>query len=259
MFQMFPMGSHTGSSSSAPGGLLTLAEIQAVLRQLNPSNTALRPVPSASLLTIRGDLLPPEFIARLRSGDMLKTKEEFMAKMQRIFGSANFCYLPPELAARLEYSSQFDVLTNRHAFPGPIENADAWVDEFVQGRVPENYALIGLSGLGSINSSGFHYYLVMDNVAVFISHPLSSLQGDNTEVISGALGLAKLLFAAVSEARNAGNLREDCKIVVLDSGFGESRMAVINPGQRPEDIAWINAGALTMTVAVETVPALMKR
>ncbi len=88
------------------------------------------------------------------------------------------------------YTSVADALRERgdlmfatRDLPAPLYQAGAYITEFTNGLVVEDYTAIGIDGYGNF-SVYFHYYMVRGKFGLFVQLPVQSHDGNDAPLIA---------------------------------------------------------------------------
>jgi hypothetical protein len=155
---------------------------------------------------------------------------------RQLFTDAGLAFppLPADLETALEPRGD-SVFGTRPAEP-PLYTIEGWVEPALRG---EEFAMLGMDGHG-VNSWATHFYLSRGPVTLLLQVPAGGAYmepAETAERVEGTWGLATQLLEQVDAALSAGRWPLGRGLIILQTGFGESRRAWIDAGDRGEP-AW---------------------
>lgn len=145
------------------------------------------------------------------SDGMIKAQEYFREE------KIDLPHIPPDEKAKIVayqkgvYGSKIE--------PQSVYDIEAYVNE-VLTKPTADFVIFGLAGHG-VKSRGMHYYAVKENIALFIQlgYGGSSMDEAARDRINGIFHAIGYLFEAVEEAKNAGLLPQERRLLVVESDF----------------------------------------
>ena len=157
--------------------------------------------------------------------------------------------IPRELTGLLHPVRSGQYFTSHPSAPSPW-NIRWHLDELTSKKV-DDYMVIGFAGHG-VESQAMHYYLVTQDIALFHQSALSSPYGGQlkSEHLQKQYELAASIIIAAEDAKTAGNMSEDSRLVIVNGCTAPSMWGIQALAGRPVD-RWQQQDTNGMLAAAE--------